>query len=286
MAWIGLAGLLGAGAQAAQAEELRPSGKLLLTGGVSAIDGAAGGGISDWAVITGYETRDGIGANVHATEVRLSDFELRSAGVAVGLYDRVELSYARQRFDTLKAGAALGLGKGYVFDQDVFGAKARLFGHVVYDQDTWLPQISAGVQYRHNDRDGLVKVLGARSADGVDYTLSASKLFLAQSLLVNGAVRATQANQFGILGNGGVHGYSAQVEGSAAYLVSRRLAIGFEARSKPDNLTFAKEEAAYDAFVAFAFSKTVSLVVAYADLGDIATFRNQRGVYASLQAGF
>ena len=273
-------------AGAAAAADLRPSGKLLLTGGVSAIDGAAGGGLSDWAVITGYETRDGVGANAHLTEVRVSDFELRSAGVAVGLYDRLELSYARQRFDTLKAGAALGLGKGYAFNQDVVGAKVRLFGNVVYDQDTWVPQVSAGVQYRHNDRAGLVKALGAQSADGVDYTVSASKLFLAQSLLLNATVRATKANQFGILGNGGAHGYSAQFEGSAAYLVSRRLAVGVELRTKPDNLKFAKEDAAYDAFVAFAFSKNISLVVAYADLGDIATFRNQRGLYASLQAGF
>lgn len=273
-------------ASTAAAGDLRPSGKLLLTGGVNAIDGAAGGGLSDWAVIAGYETRDGIGANVHGTEVRVSDFELRSVGIAVGLYDRVELSYARQRFDTLDAGAALGLGKGYAIDQDVLGAKARLFGQIVYDQDTWVPQVSVGVQYRHNDRDALVKALGASSADGVDYTVSASKLLLAQSVLLNGAVRITKANQFGILGNGGRQGYRPQFEGSAAYLLSRRLAFGVEVRTKPDNLRFAREDAAYDAYLALAFSKSLSLVVAYADLGDIATFRNQRGVYASLQAGF
>lgn len=275
-------------AACAGALELRSSGKLLLTGGVSALEGGAGGGLATWATIAGYETRDGIGADVHATEVRLSDFELRSVGAAVGLFDRVELSYARQRFDTLKAGEALGLGRGYAIDQDVFGAKARLFGTLVYDQDGWTPQVSAGVQYKRNDRGGLVRALGAASDEGVDYYVAASKLFLAQSLLVDATVRATRANQTGLLGFGGDRdrGYSAQFEGSAAYLLSRRLVVGAEVRTKPDDLRFAREQGVYDVFAAYAFNKAVSLTLAYVDLGAIATFDHQRGVYASLQAGF
>jgi hypothetical protein len=272
----------------AHADDLRESGKLLLTQGVSNIEGASGGGLSTWAMIGGYETRDGVGANIHATEVRVSDFELRSAGAAVGLFDRVEVSYARQQFNTLKAGEALGLGRGYTIDQNVVGVKARLFGNLVYDQNTWAPQISVGAQYKHNDRANLVKTLGAKSADGVDYYLAASKLILSQSLLLNATVRETRANQFGILGFGGDRdgGYKPQFEGSAAYLLSRKLAVGAEFRTKPDNLGFAREGDAYDAFAAYAVNKTVSVTLAYADLGPIATFNHQRGVYLSLQAGF
>ena len=47
---------------------------------------------------------------------------------------------------------ALGLGEGFKFDQDIFGAKVKLIGDAVYDQDSWLPQIAAGAQYKHNDR--------------------------------------------------------------------------------------------------------------------------------------
>jgi hypothetical protein len=272
----------------AHADDLRASGKLLLTQGVSNIEGAGGGGLSTWAVISGYETRDGIGANIHATEVRLPDFEIRSAGASVGLFDRLEVSYARQQFNTLKAGEALGLGRGYTIDQDVVGVKARLLGNLVYDQDTWVPQISVGAQYKHNDRAALVKALGAKSADGVDYYLAASKLILSQSVLLNATVRETRANQFGILGFGGDRqaGYRPQFETSAAYLVSRKLALGAEFRTKPNNLGFAREGHAYDAFAAYAMNKTVSVTLAYADLGPIATFSHQRGVYLSLQAGF
>ncbi len=51
-------------------------GKLLATGGVSAVEGAGGGGLAGWALITGYGTRDGIGANVHDTFVGLPDYQL------------------------------------------------------------------------------------------------------------------------------------------------------------------------------------------------------------------
>jgi hypothetical protein len=272
----------------ASAAELREEGKLLLTGGVSNVEGVGGGGLSNWAVITGDETRDGVGANAHATEIGVSDFQLATEGAAVGLFDRVEFSYAHQRFDTSDAGAKLGLGKGYAFSQDIVGAKIRLAGELVYDQDTWLPQISAGVEYKRADRDQLVKALGAKASDGVDYYISATKLILSQSLLLSGTVRATRANQFGLLGFGGDKdgNYSPEFEGAAALLLTRKLAVGAEYRTKPDNLGFAREDNAWSAFAAYAFDKHLSFTLAYVDLGDIATFKNQRGVYASIQAGF
>ena len=270
------------------ASDLTPSGKLLLTDGVGAIEGEAGGGLSAWSVIAGGETVDGIGARAHATYVSTPDFSLKTGGAAVGLFDRVELSYARQAFDTGRAGAALGLGRGFTFDQDVVGAKVRLVGDLVYDQDRLSPQVSVGVQYKSNDEPAVLRAVGARHADGVDVYLAATKLFLAQSLLVSAAVRGTQANQFGILGFGGDKGdgYTAQFEGSAAWLVSRRLVLGAEYRTKPSNLRFAREDDAFDVFAAYAFNKVVSLTLAYVDLGSIATFTGQRGAYVSLQAGF
>ena len=272
----------------AEARELVNGGKLLLTGGVSTVEGAGGGGLASWATITGYETPEGIGANAHATWVKVPDYSLRTYGAAVGFYDRVEVSYARQDFDTGSTGAKLGLGKGFTFHQDVLGAKLRLTGDAIYDQDRWLPQISAGLQYKHNDREAIIHAVGGRHDSGVDYYLAATKLFLDKSLLLNATVRATKANQMGLLGFGGdaKGSYSAQFEGSAAYLVNRKLALGAEYRSKPDNLGFAHESDWLDVFAAYAFNKHASVTLAYVDLGSIATFDRQRGVYLSLQAGF
>ena len=275
-------------AQEADDEAADTSGKLLLTGGVSQVEGAAGGGLTPWAVIGGYGTRDQVGGNAFYTRVNVDDYALDSYGVLVGLYDRVELSVSRQKFNTENVGAALGLGRGFTFTQDTIGVKVKIAGDAVLEQDSWMPQIAVGAQYKKNDQSAVLAFVGARDDSGVDYYVSATKLFLAQSLLVNGTVRFTRANQFGILGFGGDlnDDYQPQFEASVAYLLSRNLAIGAEYRNKPNNLGIAVEENAFDAFVAWAPYKNVSLTVAYVDLGNIVIADDQRGLYASLQVGF
>jgi hypothetical protein len=272
----------------ASAKDWRNGDKLLLTGGVSTIEGAGGGGLAAWATTTGYGGADGFGGNVHATYVKVPDYELRSWGAAAAIHDRVEISYARQEFDTGETGAKLGIGSGYTFHQDIIGAKVVVIGDAVYDQDRLLPQIAVGVQYKRNDRDALVSALGAKDNEGVDIYIAATKLLLDKSLLLNGTVRFTDANQGGLLGFGGPKGdgLEPQFEGSIAWLASKRLAIGAEYRTKPNNLAFAKEDDWADVFVAYAVNKHLSVTAAYVDLGDIATFRDQRGLYLSLQAGF
>ncbi len=264
------------------------SSRLLATSGVVDVEGVGGGGLVPWALITGYGSRDQVGADVHATGIALDDFRLATAGVAVGLYDRVELSYAHEWFDTGSAGGRLGLGRGYQFHLDVAGLKVRLAGDAVWDQDTWLPELSVGTELKSADQHAVLRALGAQSTDGADVYLAMTKLFLARSLLVDLTVEGTKANQFGLLGFGGNAdgGYSAEVGGSAAFLLTRRFAIGAEFRSKPDNLRFAAEGDAWDAFAAWFLDKHLSATLAFVDLGDIARQGDQKGVYLSLEAGF
>lgn len=188
----------------------------------------------------------------------------------------------------LRISAKLGLGKGFTFHQDIVGAKLRVLGDAIYDQDRWYPQVAVGFQLKHNDRAPIVAAVGGKSDNGVDVYVAATKVLLNQSLVLGGSLRATKANQFGLLGFGGDRNgdYSLQAEGSVGYLVSKRLLVGAEYRTKPDNLGFAKEDDAFDLFAAYALNKNLSVTAAYVDLGDIATFRDQRGVYISLQAGF
>ncbi|WP_420242491.1 DUF3034 family protein [Roseiterribacter gracilis] len=264
------------------------SGKLLATGGVSTVEGSGGGGIATWALITSYGSRDAIGANAHATYITLPDFELRSYGAAIGVFDRVELSFARQEFDTGNTGARLGLGKGFTFKQDVVGAKVRVLGDAIYEQDRWLPQISIGAQWKRNNQEAIVKAVGAKDNSGVDYYIAASKLFLDSSFLLNTTIRFTEANQMGLLGFGGNKndGYHATFEGSLAALLSRNLAVGVELRTQNDHLQFAKQERWMDVFVAYFPTKNVSFTAAFVDLGTIALQQRQRGGYFSLQVGF
>ena len=264
------------------------SGKLLLTSGVSQVEGAAGGGLSPWAVIAGYGTRDQVGANAFLTDVNLGDYQLRSIGLAVGWHDRIELSLSRQHFDTQDVGMALGFGRGFAIRQDVLGVKLKLIGDAVLNQDTWLPQISLGIQHKRNGEGDLLAAIGASRDSDTELYLSATKLLLAHSLLINGTARLTRANQFGILGYGGDlrDNHSLQLEASIAYLLRRDFALGAEYRSKPNNLRLAIEEDAWDVFAVWAPNKQFSLTVAYVDLGNIVIADDQRGWYASLQIGF
>ena len=266
-------------------------GKLLATGGVSQVEGAGGGGLTPWALITGYGSRDSYGANVHATAIRTQDHALYSQGFAMGLADRVEISLAHQRFRG-DGGPLDGLRIG----QDIAGIKLKLAGDAVLEQDSLLPQVSAGVMAKRNTGvSGLgavnnVKQLGAASDHGVDVYLSATKIVLDQSLLLNATLRATRANQMGLLGFGGERGnhYPPMLEASVAYLFSRNVVAGVEYRMKPRNLAVDNEKDYYDAFVAWFPSKHLSLTAAWVSLGDITVLNptRQKGVYLSLQAGF
>ena len=261
-------------------------GKLLLTNGATTVDGSSGGGLARWATIGGRQMPGGIGASVHATAIELADFSWRSYGVAVGFGDRLELSYARADFDTRDAGTLLGIGQGYTFNLDTFGAKVRVAGDLVYGE-TWLPQIALGIEHKRSRDGALVRALGAAGTSSTDYTLSASKLLLARSLLVNATLRYTEANELGLLGFGSAAGagYKLQFEGTLAYQLSRRAVVGAELRTKPDNLRLGDDDW-MDIFAAFAVSDHITLTAAYVDLGSIATIPDQRGGFVSAQFAF
>ena len=291
----------------ALAQSSTHSGKLLLTGGVSSIDGAAGGGLTPWAVTGGYGTTREFGGSAFATRVKTQDYGLSDYGAAIAWDDRFELSLAHQDFDTGPVGGALAgaLGNPSFNDlrlkQDIVGLKLRVAGDAVLDSDRWMPQIAVGLQYKKAHAGPLADVLTAFGAkdSGTDLYVSATKLFLAQGILANLTLRATKANQNGLLGFGatGHDSYRLQPEVSLAYLFSRTIAAGIEYRAKPDNFRHntalgvgaLKEDDWADVFVAWAPCKNFSLTAAYVDLGKIVpgvVTRRQGGAYVSAQIAF
>jgi hypothetical protein len=247
-----------------------------------------------FALISGYGTDMSYGANAHYTYAPLRDFELKTYGIALGLLDRVELTIARQDFEATDTAL-----DGVSVSQNVFGIKVRVIGDAVYNQDTWVPQIAVGAQFKRHrgiDHAGPLvspKQLGAKDEDGTDYYIAATKVLLHQSLLLNLQLRYTEANQLGLLGFGGDRddGYSPELGASVGYLLTRKLAIGAEYRGKPHNLGVDDESAAWDVFVAWAPTRNVSIVAAYLNLGSVlapvtTVTHDQSGPYLSLQAGF
>ncbi len=273
-------------AQAAEMSRGDGNGKLLLTAGVSSIDGAAGGGLVPWAVIGSYAADGEIGATGFVTRAVTRDYRLTTWGAAVGLHDRLELSLARQQFD------ASAVAPGATLRLDIAGVKLKLAGDAVLDSDRWMPQVAAGLEFKRLHPGAAVgatlDAVGARR-NGIDGYLSATKLLLAQGVLVNATLRATRANQNGLLGFGaaGHHRYRLEPEISVAWLWRRDLAIGAEYRAKPDNLAFAgaafREHDWKDLFIAWAPNKRVSVTAAWIALGNIAGHERQTGAYLSVQ---
>lgn len=242
------------------------SGKVLATPGVSMADGAGGGGITPWAVITGYETRDGINGDVHYTYASLPNYSLNSLGAAIGFYDRVEVSYA---YDILPTGSTfdtvglvtkavggilsspltsapvlsaltsdLGLSApggnlaggvqpfNTTIKMHVIGAKVRLIGEAIYDSDNLIPQVAVGGFYKINQNKDLLKTLQADKAKDYEVYVAVTKIFFPISTVVNITGRYTGANQIGLVGFQDKKQF--RVEGSLAYLLKKDTAIGVE----------------------------------------------------------
>jgi len=199
--WIG-AWLCGVIATLPARAGLQAGDRLAWTGAITQVEGSAGGGLSPWALIAGLGTSDQIGGSAHLSDVSTSDFELRSAGLAAGIHDRVEVSFTRQRFD---AGSVI---PGLTLGQDVLGLKLRLAGEAVFAPDHWWPQLAVGAQIKRTlDFDVIPKAIGAHHGQDVELYLAATKVYFAaiagRNAIVNLTLRRTRANQFGLLGFGG-----------------------------------------------------------------------------------
>ena len=197
-------------------------------------------------------------------------------------------SYARQRLDLGNLARNLSLPENSL-SQDIFGLKVRLFGDLIYDR---LPQVSLGIQHKRQKDFLIPSLVGAQRDEDTEGYLTASRLILGgafgYSLLLNGGVRYSRANELGLLGFGGDRRDRRSVlkEGSLAVLLNRQWAVGVEYREKPDNLNFAGESDWADLFVGYFPNKHLAIVLAYARLGEIATLDNQDGAYLSVQGSF
>jgi hypothetical protein len=260
--------------------------RLEWTGAVTQVEGAAGGGLVPWALIAGLGTDSQIGASAFATYVSTEDFSLRAGGLNIGVDDRVEVSFARQRFDADSVIPGLTLG------QDIVGLKARLVGDAVFAPDEWWPQVAVGALWKRTlDFGGVPATVGADSGSDVDLYLAATKLYFAalagRNVIVDATLRRTRADQLGLLGFGGsAGGYHVEPELSAGVWLIDNLLLGVEYRDKPSDLRAFREDSAEDAFLAWAPIKNIAVTAAWTDLGPIAGKPPQRGFYLSLWLGY
>ena len=293
--------------------------RLIASGGITGFEGTAGGGITPWAFIGGYTSKEEISYSANVQYLSLNDYSLTTAGAGISLFDRVEISIQRQRLDisagltsnvfALLTEGAVTNANSTTIEQDIVGAKVKLFGDGVFTQNSWAPQIALGAQYKKNrDVDsslslpdgtvplpevGVPLLLGAKDDSGTDIYLSATKLWLGTpsgyNLLTNLTARYTKANVFGLLGFGAEGNDNAKVEweGSVAVLISPTTAIGTEFRTQTNRLGgLAEEDTVIDAFIAYFPNKSISITAAYVDLGNLPLQESSSGFYLTVNGNF
>lgn len=266
--------------------------RIWATGGVTTIEGSAGGGLVPWALLGSYADDEEWGGTVALSRADVDDYSLSVTGAGLNWNNRVEVTVARQTLDldslvfTLKDGFGLEQDE---LNQDIFGVKVRLAGDVLYSP--W-GQWSAGVQHKRQRDFTVPDAIGARDGSGTDVYISGSKVFFAavfgRNLLVNATARGTRANQGGLLGFGGDlnNSYEIMAEAGVGVFINRQWLVGAEYRQKPDNLSFAREDDWWDVFVAWVPDRRLAVTAAFVNLGNIATLTDQQGVYLSLQGSF
>lgn len=270
------------------AAEMETRSRIIATGGATTIEGVAGGGIVPMAVISGYGTQEEQGGTAFASYVNTPDYELKVIGASWSCHNRIEFSIAEQQLIHQSLTDALHLPDNDI-KQQIFGAKVRLAGDLIY---TDIPQISAGLEYKRNLDFFVPKAVGAKRDSGTDLYVSATKLILAglgeRNWLLNATARYTNANQTGLVGFGGDANANRQLmgEASAAMFFNMHWALGAEYRQKPNNLSAIKEDDWQTLFLAWFPNKHFSVVAAYVDLGEVATFKDQTGWYLSAQGSF
>lgn len=289
---VRFAPLLAMGLLAAPVAMAGVGSRIWATGGVTTIEGSAGGGLVPWALLGSYASDEEWGGTIALSRAEVDDYTLSVTGAGLNWNNRVEVSIAHQTLDldslvfTLKNGFGLEQDE---LNQDIFGVKVRLAGDALYSP--W-GQWSAGVQHKRQRDFTVSQAIGARDDSGTDVYFSGSKVIFAavlgRNLLVNATVRGTRANQGGLLGFGGDlnNGYEFMAEAGAGVFINRQWLIGAEYRQKPDNLSFAREDDWWDVFIAWVPDRRLAVTAAFVNLGDVATLKDQQGVYLSLQGSF
>ena len=248
--------------------------RLLATGGANSIEGQAGGGITPWAVISGYGDLGEWGGALGLSRVSVDDFQLDTQSASLGFDNRLEFSVSRQDLEVEPLGLAIR--------QDVFGAKVRLAGDFIYGS---APQLTAGLQYKRNRDMAVPQALGAARDSGTDLYLAVGKLWLngalGRNVFANGSLRWTAAHQTGLLGFAEQRELVAEL--SAGLFIDRHWVIGAEYRQKPNGLQAVAEDDWADIFLGWFPNTRVAAVLAWTELGDIAGLEDQSGWYLSIQ---
>lgn len=258
---------------------------------ITDVDGQAGGGLVPWALLSS-------GPTVAISHLNTQNLGVNIIAANTSFANRVEVSYAHSMLDVTGS----TLGSNNIDAVDNIGLKVKL-----NDMGDAMPQFALGLVYKKasgNLPDNVLTPALGIDSSSTDVYAAATKIVNlgGKNVLLNGVLRATKANQMGLLGFGGGStagaktGYSIEPEVSAELFAADNVVIGAEYRAQPSNSVAATDgvlhqNAAYDLNVVYVANKNLTLTAAYVGLGQVApgvtgSSNNQNGMFLQAQVSF
>ncbi len=179
------------------------------------------------------------------TFLNLGSKTISAVSITQTFLRRIEVGYAYNHFNiaTLPTDItkATGLNAGRNdLHLNHFNLRVMLIEENSFDLP--LPAITVGVHFKHNEGikkidsriGGGLRAMGYERHYGMDYTLTATKMFpklaLGRPIVLTGGMRLSRAAQIGLLGFG--DSTALTFEGSVAYLPTGWLLLAYEIRTK------------------------------------------------------
>jgi len=224
---------------------------------------------------------------IGASWAQLQDKRFLAFTFSETLWDRVELSYAYDNLEISDLKSKIHRVTGMRADSSHaelhnFNLRVNLLKEGDYKQ-AWLPAITAGIHYKYNATEhdlnkslnGVLKSIGVKDDSGIDYTLTATKMFkeiLPRPLVLSAGVRVTKASHIGLLGFSDT--YQAVGEFNFAQFLTDNLALVGEYRMKPDKLKripglVEKEDDWWDLAFFYILNNHSSISVGYLNPGHV-----------------
>lgn len=252
------------------------------------IEGYGGGAITPMAYLVNPGPKGNFFGKpaVALSNVIMGHKNLQALTITETFLGRFELGYGLDR---------LGLG---TLDNDIRDAtgvdldRDQVYLHnfnlrtLLLEEGTYLPALTFGTHFKVNDGisqvnddlGGALDSIGYERANGVDFTLTASKTLvgdytLGRPLILTGGLRNSEAAQLGFLGFGDDR--ATTFEGSVAYLPTDWLLVAYEFRQKANPYDtipgLVEEEDNWHAIdVSWIINENATLVAGWGAFGNLA----------------
>lgn len=248
--WLEMGELLAQKAEARKAEAAAAAAEPAKKGPpipLLTIEGVAGGVITPMAYMVNTGPAGTIVGKpaIAYTFLNLGSKTIHAVSITQTFLRRIELGYAYNHFNIatlptdIKKATGINAGRNDLH-LNHFNLRAMLIEEDSFDLP--LPAITVGVHFKHNEGikkidsrlGGALRGMGYERHYGMDYTLTATKMFpklgFGRPVILTGGMRLSRGAQIGLLGFG--DSTALTFEGSVAYLPTDWLLLAYEIRTK------------------------------------------------------